>query len=163
MVRVSNLNKNKGKAMNVLTNQVSRYLYALPFGVFGIMHFMNAGAMAGMVPFPGGAFWIYLTGLALLAASISIIIEKKVRLAGLLLGIMLLIFVLSIHLPGVLSGGEAATSSMPNLLKDAALAGAAWYIAGNYGEEAGGDTSAAERSGSEFGGGSSAESENMMG
>ena len=117
--------------MNVLTNQVSRYLYALPFGIFGIFHFMNASGMAGMVPIPGGVFWIYLTGLAHLAACVSIIIETKTRLAGLLLGVMLLIFALSIHLPGAIEGSQASTS---NFLKDVALAGAAWFIAGKYGD-----------------------------
>lgn len=117
----------------VMFSKIGRYLYALPFGVFGILHFMNAGQMAGMVPIPGGVFWVYLTGLAMLAACISILIEQKVRLATILLGIMLLIFVLSIHLPAVI-GGEMQ-SSMPNLLKDLALAGGAWIIAGNTEEE----------------------------
>jgi len=31
-------------------SKIGRYLYALPFGVFGILHFVNAGQMAGMVP-----------------------------------------------------------------------------------------------------------------
>lgn len=113
---------------------IGRYVYALPFAVFGIFHLMNAGQMAGMVPIPGGAFWVYLTGLAFLAFSVSLIIETKVRLAGVLLGVMLLIFVLSIHLPAVI-GGEMQPS-MTNLLKDLALAGAAWYIAGTYEAEA---------------------------
>lgn len=119
--------------MNVLTGSVARYLYGLPFAVFGILHFMNAGAMGGMVPFPGGVFWVYLTGIAMLAASISIIIEKYTRLACILLGVMLIIFVLSIHLPTVI-GGEMQ-SGMTNLLKDLALAGGAWILAGNYESE----------------------------
>lgn len=140
--------------MNVLTNQLSRYLYALPFGGFAVIHFMNAGSMAGMVPIPGGIFWVYLTGLAHLAACISIIIEKKTRLACLLLGIMLLVFVLAIDLPGVISGGESA---MSNLLKDTALAGAAWFIAGTYGEDGGSEETGSVDSGSTFGGESSHE------
>lgn len=121
--------------MNVLTDKVGRILYALPFAIFGLFHFMNASQMAGMVPIPGGVFWIYLTGLALLAASISILIEKKTRLACVLLGVMLVIFALSIHLPGVIeSGGEDAVS-MQNMLKDLALAGGAWVLAGNYESE----------------------------
>ena len=89
--------------------------------------------MAGMVPIPGGVFWVYLTGVALILACISLLAEKKVRLAGILLGVMLLIFVLSMHLPEVISsGGE---SGMSSLLKDTALAGAAWYIAGQYESE----------------------------
>lgn len=119
--------------MNALTGSVARILYGLPFGIFGIFHFMNASAMAGMVPIPGGVFWIYLTGLALLAASVSIIIEKYTRLACILLGVMLIIFVLSIHLPGII-GGEMQPN-MSNLLKDLALAGGAWLLAGNYESE----------------------------
>lgn len=118
--------------MNVLTGSVARYLYALPFGVFGILHFMNASAMAGMVPIPGGAFWVYLTGVAFLAACISILIEKQTRLACILLGVLLIIFVLSIHLPAVIDG--EMQPSMTNLLKDLALAGGAWLLAGNYSE-----------------------------
>ena len=123
--------------MKVLTGRIGRLLYALPFGIFGLMHFMNANAMAGMVPIPGGVFWIYLTGLALLAASISMIVEKYTRMACVLLGVMLLIFVLSIHLPGVIGAAseQAMQASMTNLLKDAALAGGAWILAGKYENE----------------------------
>jgi len=117
--------------MSILTDKVGRILFALPFAVFGLFHFMNAGNMTGMIPgwMPLAVFWVYLTGLALIAASVSIIIEKKTRLAGILLGVMLLIFVFTIHIPGIMGGSETA---MPNLLKDAALAGAAWYLAGHY-------------------------------
>ncbi|MCU0447702.1 MAG: DoxX family protein [Microscillaceae bacterium] len=107
-------------------NLAGRVLFALPMAVFGLFHFMNAGAMKGMVPnyIPGGVVWVYITGIALIAAAVSIIIEKMTKLSGLLLGIMLLIFAFTIHLPG----GE---TSMPSLLKDLALAGAAFYISAN--------------------------------
>lgn len=120
--------------MSILTTKVARWLYSIPFGIFGLFHFMNAGQMAGMIPgfIPGGAFWVYLTGAALLAACISFIIEKKVYLAGQLLALMLLIFVLTIHLPGVLDGNQASVS---NMLKDLALAGGALMMAGQYGSE----------------------------
>lgn len=123
--------------MNSTLRKVGRYLYAIPFAIFGILHFMNASAMAGMVPFPGGVFWIYLTGLAMIAAAVSFIIQKKVKLAGILLGIMLLIFVLSIHLPGVIGaeGPQAMQASMSSLLKDLGLAAAAFYIAGTFTDE----------------------------
>lgn len=122
--------------MNSTLLKLGRFLYAIPIAVFGILHFMNAGSMAGMVPafIPGGVFWVYLTGLALIAAAVSFMIQKKVRLAGILLGIMLIIFVLTIHLPGV-AGAEDAQSmqmSMSSLLKDLGLAAAAFYIAGSY-------------------------------
>lgn len=97
---------------------------------------MMANNMAGMVPLPGGVFWVYLTGLAMIAASVSLIIEKKTRLAGILLGIMLLIFVISIHIPGIMSEDQMASQqAMSNGLKDLALAGAAFYIAGAYNDD----------------------------
>ncbi|RMH62758.1 MAG: DoxX family protein [Calditrichaeota bacterium] len=111
--------------MTVLTGTVARYMFALPFAIFGLFHFMNAGAMAGMVPIPGGVFWVYLTGLALILASVSILINKQAKLATLLLGCMVLLFALLIHLPGAMHPDTMAMS-MPNFLKDTALAGAAW-------------------------------------
>ncbi len=111
---------------------IGRIMFAIPMLVFGIFHFGNADAMAGMVPIPGGVIWIYLTGTALIAAAVSMFINKKMKLATFLLGIMLLIFVLSMHLPGVIGGNE---SSMPMLLKDFALAGGAFVISGNSSDE----------------------------
>lgn len=121
--------------MDVLTGKAGRILYAVPFGLFGVFHFLNGSQMGGMVPIPGGVFWVYLTGAALLAASISILIEKKTRLACILLGVMLIIFALSIHLPGVISSGGEDPAAMSSFLKDTALAGGAWILAGNYDKE----------------------------
>lgn len=117
--------------MEYLLRLIGKYLYALPFAVFGLFHFMNAGSMAGMVPIPGGEFWVYFTGLALIAAAVSFVLNIKVRLAGTLLGVMLLIFALSIHLPGVMGADnpQAMQMSMSALLKDLALAGGAFFIA----------------------------------
>ena len=65
--------------------KLGTYLFALPMAVFGIMHFMAGEAMAGMVPIPGGVIWVYLTGAALIAAAVAIIIGKKAVLAAQLL------------------------------------------------------------------------------
>jgi putative oxidoreductase len=117
--------------MQTLTTTVARILYAVPFGIFGLLHLMSAGNMAGMVPawLPGGVFWVYLTGLALLAACVSILLQKKTKLACLLLALMLIIFVLTLHLPGVMHSATMQMA-MGNLLKDAALAGAALTYSG---------------------------------
>ena len=111
---------------------IGRILYAIPMLMFGVFHFGNADGMAGMVPIPGGVIWVYLTGIALIAAAVSIFINKKMKLATMLLGLMLLIIALSIHLPGVIGGSE---SSMPMLLKDLGLAGGAFFISGNSSDE----------------------------
>ncbi|MCB0617406.1 MAG: DoxX family membrane protein [Saprospiraceae bacterium] len=114
---------------------LGRYLYAVPFIVFGLFHFMSAKDMAGMVPIPGGEIWVYLTGLAHIAAAVSIIIGKMDKLGTALLGLMLLIFALSIHLPGVINSGGEDPGAMSNFLKDTMLAGAAWMYAGSMAKD----------------------------
>ena len=88
--------------------------------------------MAGIVPsfIPGGVFWVYLSGLGFVLAAISIIIQVKTKLACMLLAGVLVVFVLFVHLPGVIAGGEMAQMAMMGLLKDTALAGAALAFAG---------------------------------
>lgn len=115
--------------MKALTTVVARIVYAVPMLVFGVNHFINASAMSGMVPgfLPAKPFWVYLTGVALIAEGISILVQYKARLASLLLALMLILFVVLIHVPGMMQGVQSA---MPNLLKDTALAGGALAIAG---------------------------------
>lgn len=120
--------------MNTNTiSKVSQIVFALLMAFFGVAHFMNGANMAGYVPsyMPGGgALWVYLTGAALVLAGLALIINKQARLASYLLGAMLLIFVLTIHLPGFMNAADEAAknAAMPGLLKDLALAAAAFFI-----------------------------------
>jgi putative oxidoreductase len=87
--------------------------------------------MSGMVPswVPGGVFWVYLTGIALITAGSSLIIQKHHYLAAVLLAALLFSFVLTIHLPAILGGNMMSIS---HFLKDAGLAGAALFMAGDF-------------------------------
>ena len=112
-----------------------RILFSLPFLINGIGHFMKTDAIAGMVPeyFPQAHVWAIITGIALVLAAISIITTKMVRMAGLLLGVMLIIFALTIHLPLALSGNaEMSMMGTTNLLKDLGLAGGAFILSAFY-------------------------------
>lgn len=118
-----------------LTYRIGRLLFALPFGIFGIIHFYTASDTVFMVPdfIPGGIVWVYLTGIALIGACVCIVAQIRVRLVSLLLALMLLIFALSVHLPEILAGTQNA---LPNLLKDLSLSGGALFLAALYeGEE----------------------------
>jgi putative oxidoreductase len=119
--------------MNNLKN-VGRIIFAVPFAMFGMMHIMMASNMTGMVPswVPGGVFWVYVTGMALVAAAISIIAKKQIYLASVLLAVLLGVFVMTIHLPAVLGGDQMA---MGGMLKDISLAGGALLIAGLFKEK----------------------------
>ena len=104
---------------------VSRIAYGLCLIVFAFFHFSKAPVMAGGVPsfIPGRIIWVYITGIALVLAGIAFIINKKVKLAAYLLGLMLIIFVLTIHLPKAIEKGDTSI-----LLKDIALAASAFFI-----------------------------------
>ncbi|MEX2527111.1 MAG: DoxX family protein [Gemmatimonadota bacterium] len=111
---------------------IGRFLFAVPMLVFGAMHFMMGQQMAGMVPIPGGVFWVYLTGLALLLAAISIMSGKQAALASGLLALFLVLTATTVHLPAVMGGDQAA---MSNVLKDFALAGGALVLMGVFQRE----------------------------
>lgn len=110
---------------------LGRIIYAIPFAFFGLMHFVFGDSMKGVVPdfMPGDAIvWVYLTGVALILASVSILINKKSKLAAILLAVMLLVFILTIHLPLAV---KEDTEAMTRLFKDLALMGAALTYAGS--------------------------------
>ena len=109
-------------------------IYALVIAFFGINHFLSGTGLQNTVPrfIPGGIFWVYLTGVALIAAAIAILTGKYTYAAGILLAVFLLTIVLTVHLPAVMSAPDANARRFPisNLLKDAAMGGAALIIAG---------------------------------
>jgi len=84
--------------------------------------------MVGIVPgwLPGGVFWVYVTGLVLVAACISLIINKYTVYAALGLAVLMFIFVLTVHLPSLLGGDQMALTM---LLKDFGLGSAALLVA----------------------------------
>lgn len=117
--------------MKILTDLVARILFAVPMAMFGLFHFMNAEAMAGMAPF-GGTIIVYITGAALLAAGVAIIIKKKAALATLLLAVFLILTATLVHMKSMMGGDEMAMSS---ILKDVALAGASLFMSGIFRKE----------------------------
>lgn len=113
---------------------IGRIMFAVPFAILGLMHMMMASNMAGMVPsfVPGGVFWVYVTGIALIAAAVAIISKKQIYLASLLLAVLMLVFVMTVHLPAIIGGDQMA---MPSIMKDMSLAGGALIIAGLFKDE----------------------------
>ncbi len=109
-------------------------LYALVIGFFGVNHFLNGTGFQKTVPsfIPGGIFWVYLSGAALIAASISFLTGRLTKAAGLFLAAFLIIVVLTIHLPALMhsTGAPIVSIALTNLVKDTGLAGAALMIAG---------------------------------
>jgi putative oxidoreductase len=116
---------------------IGRILFAIPFAVFGINHFVMKSYYLGMLTsfIPLGAYTIILTGIMLIVASISIITKKFVKLSTIMLAILLFIFIITIHIPHLFIETDK-TVTIIALLKDISLMGGSLMIAGIYDEEA---------------------------
>ena len=115
---------------------VGRILFAIPFALFGINHFLMLDYYLGMLTsfVPLGAYTIVLTGIMLIAASISIITKILVKFSTLLLAGLLFIFIITIHIPHMFTDADK-TITIIGLLKDISLLGGSLMIAGIYSEE----------------------------
>lgn len=114
---------------------IGRILFALPFVIFGINHFIMMDYYLGILTsfIPLGAYTIIITGILMIAAGISIITKKFVKLSTILLAIMLFIFIITIHIPHLLNHTDT-TITLIALLKDISLMGGSLMIAGIYSE-----------------------------
>lgn len=112
---------------------LGRVIYALSFFAFGYGHLTHAAAMGGWVPayIPGGIFWIYFTGVAMILAALAIGTGIQGRAACLGLALLLLIFIVTVHLPG-LGNPHTQSMAMMGLLKDLGLLGGALVIASTF-------------------------------
>jgi uncharacterized membrane protein YphA (DoxX/SURF4 family) len=121
--------------MNKITT-VGRILFALPFAVFGINHFLMMDYYMGMLTsfIPQTAFVMILTGLLMIAASISIITKKLVKISTILLAVLLFIFIITIHIPHLIQGVDKSITLIA-FLKDISLMGGSLMIAGIYSDE----------------------------
>jgi len=108
---------------------VGKIIFALTIAFFGIGHLTHAEQMQGVVPSALSSIAIpviYITGVCLLLAAVSFIIDKWARIAGILLAVFLILIVLTVHIPHL-----PDQTAMSMVIKDSAMAGAALMIAGN--------------------------------
>lgn len=112
-------------------SKIGRILFAIPFAIFGLNHFLFLDFYIGEVSsfIPGGAYTIILTGIFLIMASLSIILNKYVKVSTILLSILLLVFILTIHIPALFDPAKWQFALI-ELLKDTSLLGGSLMIAG---------------------------------
>lgn len=109
--------------------RIIQIIFAIPWLVFGIQHYLYADFVATLVPsiFPYQQFWAYFTGAAMFLAGLAIMFNIKARLASLMLGLMILCFILLIHIPKLAYDMSAATRM--RALQDGAICLAAILLA----------------------------------
>jgi uncharacterized membrane protein len=101
--------------------------------IFGIFHFRFPHDLMVYVPesLVGGIMWAYLVGGAFIIVGISFLTNRFVKFTGYLLAVMLIIFILTIHLPNYLHAGDKDFRQLAliSILKDLAITGFALHIA----------------------------------
>jgi putative oxidoreductase len=110
---------------------IGRILFALPFLIFGINHFLMLDYYLGMLTsfIPLGAYTIILTGILMIVTSISIITRKFIMQSTIILASLLFLFIVTIHIPHLFDGSDR-TVTLIALLKDISLMGGSIMIAG---------------------------------
>ena len=109
-------------------------LFPITIISFGTDHFLYAKEAADYVPswVPNHLFWMYVTGTALIASGIAIILQIKVRLAACLLGSMIFIWFIILHIPYVIASSLAdRAGEVTSAFLALAYSGIAFAIAGS--------------------------------
>ena len=118
-----------------IISRIAIYILAIVMIAFGIYHFLHPRNLLVFVPsnLPGDIKWVYVVGVAFILAAIAFITNKGVKIAGYSLAILLIIFVITIHVPNFRQAGDEALrqGALINILKDTALAAFALHIAGS--------------------------------
>jgi len=116
-----------------IISRIAIYLLSVVLFAFGVFHFLHPHDLLIFVPafIPGGIIWVYFVGAAFILVALSFLTNKLVKLSGYVLAILLIIFIISIHIPNYLNAGdkEMRQLALINLLKDTAIVGFALHIA----------------------------------
>jgi uncharacterized membrane protein len=105
--------------------------YAAPLAVFGAEHLTDARDIMQIVPpwMPARLFWAYFVGVALIAAGLAIAAKRYLRLAGTLTALMFFLFVVMMHIPGVV-GHPRDRFSWAMIFRDSSFGAGALALAG---------------------------------
>ncbi|MGH2553645.1 MAG: hypothetical protein ACRDEB_08005, partial [Chitinophagaceae bacterium] len=116
-----------------IISRIAIYLLSVVLILFGIYHFMYPRDLLVYVPVSlvGGIKWAYVVGAAFILVGISFLTNQFVKFTGYLLAILLIIFILTIHVPNYLHAGvaEMKRQALMNILKDTAIMGFALHVA----------------------------------
>jgi uncharacterized membrane protein len=124
--------------------RASRYLLSVSFIVFGVDHFLALAPIGTLIPpwIPWHVFWIAFFGAAFIAAALSLAFDILPRWSAASIGLMLALWVLTLHLPRVLFGlygghGPRNPDEWSSLFIAIALWGGSWALASNVQVETG--------------------------
>ncbi len=121
--------------------RISRYLFAFSLVVFGCDHFLALAFIATLLPawIPWHTFWVAFFGVALIAGGLSIASGILQRTAAACVGLVFLIWVVTLHLPRVLglyatAGAPQSPAEWSSLFIAVAMWGGSWSLAAHFGQ-----------------------------
>ncbi|HEU4635732.1 MAG TPA: hypothetical protein VFS41_06095 [Edaphobacter sp.] len=78
-----------------------RYMFGAMLILFGLDHFLYPAFVASLIPAWVGAqiFWTYFAGAALIGGGIGIMVPRVARMAALMTGVMIFLWIPMLHLP----------------------------------------------------------------
>lgn len=114
---------------------VPRIILGVALLEFGAQHFVFLKPFSKLVPawMPGHAALTIFVGCALIAAGLALLTNVQVRLAATLLGVMFLIFVVTLHIPRILHAPHSADEWTSGLVA-VAMSGISWITASTSGK-----------------------------
>lgn len=122
-----------GTVLVAVDTERVRGVVAWLFGIFllicGAQHFAYAAFVDAMVPAwipPGPRFWTFTTAVLLLAGGLGLLRPRLRRAAGLLSGVMILLWILLLHIPRSVETRTAF--ELAGVFEALALVGVAWWL-----------------------------------
>lgn len=115
---------------------LGRIFFSIMLIVFGIDHFLYTDFVAPLVPnwIPGHIFWTYFGAVALIGSGACIMLKVKIRLVGMLLGTMLLLWFIILHIPRAIADPyEGKGNEITSVFQALAFSGIAFVIASSGG------------------------------
>lgn len=122
--------RDAGQLVGATGQRLARGLYGLALLAFGVAHLAYVKETAALVPawLPAHVGWVWLTGLAYIAAGAALLTGVLARLAAALATAQMAIFTLLVWLP-VVASGHAAAGDWSEAIISWTLTVAGWVIA----------------------------------
>src|SRR5678816_2399193 len=116
-----------------IISRIAIYALSVVLIIFGIFHFLYPRDLMVYVPLSlmGGISWAYIVGSAFIIVGLSFLTNQFVKFTSYLLVVMLIVFILTIHVPNFMNSGdkEMRQLALISILKDTAIVGFALHIA----------------------------------
>lgn len=114
----------------------ARFLFAIAMIAMGIEHFIFGDFIAGRAPawpqgIPGRLVWAYLSGVTLILAGITILLEKRARMTVMLAAAIIFVWSGLRNLPGLIMHPQSGLD-WANTGKSLAISGGAFIVAATF-------------------------------